>query len=66
MVPEQLPVMAKSTGYEGSNSAWKNNSPGAEVYLYPNPNNGRFTVHIRGTENPTRVSVYDAQGKKIV
>jgi len=41
------------------------NKPGKEVKVYPNPNDGRFTVELIGFDG-AEVTVYNATGKKLL
>lgn len=43
----------------------QNKNPIGQVILYPNPNNGTFTITLQNVNEPAQVEIYDVLGEEI-
>ncbi|MBN1925120.1 MAG: T9SS type A sorting domain-containing protein [Prolixibacteraceae bacterium] len=60
-----LPPVAKSKKVQNDVSFDETFASGMEVKLYPNPNNGRFTLSLTNLENTVSVNVYNMVGASV-
>jgi hypothetical protein len=58
----QVPPEEKDVEIAAPESTIEDISPGMQVNLYPNPNNGRFKIDLINFENRATVSVYNLVG----